>query len=130
MTDWLDGSPHTNRYGDEAETTHAPTGQVWRPTAYPPQAGPAASPHRLPGGVDPYETRFPAPYDTQVPAPYDTQVPAPYDAGPPAPYDAGPPAPYDAGPPAPYDAGPPAPYDAPLAPQDADLASPPLHGHI
>ncbi|MGW2628616.1 LCP family protein [Streptomyces chattanoogensis] len=41
MTDWLDGTPGTYRYGGDAEAAHAVTGQVWSQTAYPSQARPA-----------------------------------------------------------------------------------------
>ncbi|MFE1171892.1 LCP family protein [Streptomyces sp. NPDC058773] len=34
MTDWLDGSPDTSRYGGQAESTHALTGRVWQRSSY------------------------------------------------------------------------------------------------
>ncbi|MFE0375622.1 LCP family protein [Streptomyces inhibens] len=48
MTNWLDGTPDMDRYGGDAEATHAATGQGWHQTAYPPQAGPAQQLPNLP----------------------------------------------------------------------------------
>ncbi|RXS84081.1 LytR family transcriptional regulator [Streptomyces sp. TM32] len=54
MSDWLEWSDDTRRYGGEAEAAHAVTGQIWQPAPYTPQPVAARPFPGHPGGEDPY----------------------------------------------------------------------------